>query len=252
MTIANGSVTPESSSAWRSAIKPSNLLIRSRSGASGAASAGSDWAACTASVMVSGLQLLYGIDQLADGLDLGLHVHRDEDVELVLDRGDEIHHRQAVPLEVALEGGRLAQRHALLVEGLDQLGNFVEGLLAVAHLTAFVIGSAAASAGQMRRHFVRPIARNGRDTTPPSRRGLRPSVLAAATKPHRVVCRHRPPSRDDRNRRPGPPSAWPACRAPAGRRAPPATAAGGGGRSAAPICRAHRPPPARSRHGSIR
>src|SRR5206468_2335177 len=33
-------------------------------------------------------QLLDGIDELADGLDFGLHVHGDDDVELVLDRRD--------------------------------------------------------------------------------------------------------------------------------------------------------------------
>ena len=50
------------------------------------------------------------IDQLADGLDLGLHVHRDEDVELVLDVGDEIEHGQAVPFEVLGEARALVDR----------------------------------------------------------------------------------------------------------------------------------------------
>src|SRR3546814_17837530 len=102
MTIANGSVTPESISAWRSAISGSNLLIRSRAGA-------------VVSVIGSALELFDRIDQLADRLDLGLHVHRDQDVEFVLDRGDEIHHRQAVPFAIALNGlrpktGREARR----------------------------------------------------------------------------------------------------------------------------------------------
>eukprot|EP01035_Chromulina_nebulosa_P004223 gene4224-5764_t len=87
MTIANGSVTPESSSAWRSAIRPSNLDIRSRSGAIVAGFSGSASATSPASLIASALQLLHRIDQLADILDLGLHVHRDDDLELVLDRG---------------------------------------------------------------------------------------------------------------------------------------------------------------------
>ena len=57
-----------------------------------------------------GRQPLERVDQLADGLDLGLHVHRDEDVELVLDVGDEIEHGQAVPLEVLGEARRLGDR----------------------------------------------------------------------------------------------------------------------------------------------
>src|SRR4051812_43018844 len=113
ITIANGSVTPVSISAWRSAIKPSNLLIRSRSGAIGCGFSGSASAVFAPSVIASALQLGDGIDELADILDLGLHVHRDDDVEFVLDLGDEIHHRQAVPFEVAGEGGAVADRNAL-------------------------------------------------------------------------------------------------------------------------------------------
>ena len=64
-----------------------------------------------------------GIDQLADGLDLGLLVHADDDVELVLDRGDEIHHRQAVPFEILGEARASADLDALLVERLDQVAD---------------------------------------------------------------------------------------------------------------------------------
>src|SRR4051812_18867795 len=78
-------------------------------------------------------QPLDGVDELANGLDLGLHVHRDEDVELVLDRGDEVHDDEAVPFEVPGEAGTLGQRDALLVEGLDQRGDLVEGLVSVGH-----------------------------------------------------------------------------------------------------------------------
>src|SRR3569623_2011643 len=133
ITIANGSVTPVSISAWRSAISPSNLDIKSVSGATAAGSAGNFSLVRSASVIESRLQLLDGIDQLADGLDLRLHGHRDDDVELVLDRRDEIHHGQTVPFEVVLEGGRIAQRRALLVERLNQAGDFFEDFCAVGH-----------------------------------------------------------------------------------------------------------------------
>src|SRR3546814_20289204 len=102
MTIANGSVTPESISAWRSAISGSNLLIRSRAGA-------------VVSVIGSALELFDRIDQLADRLDLGLHVPRDQDVDFVLARGDELLHRRAVPFEIALNGRRPHPRDPLLV-----------------------------------------------------------------------------------------------------------------------------------------
>src|SRR3546814_10411589 len=65
-------------------------------------------------------QLFHRGDELADGLDLGLLVHADDDVECVFDLGDEIHHRQAVPFEVAGEGGGVGQCGALFVEGFDQ------------------------------------------------------------------------------------------------------------------------------------
>ena len=66
-----------------------------------------------------------GIDQLADGFDLRLHVHRDDDVELVLDVGDEIEHREAVPLEILGEAGCFGDRDALLVVGLDEVEDLV-------------------------------------------------------------------------------------------------------------------------------
>src|SRR5688572_3199717 len=138
MTSPNGSRMPVSSSAWRSAISASNLEKRSRpDGDSGGSSAGfiADW---TASVILAPpsarvLELADGVDELPHRLDLGLHVHGDQYVELVLDRGDEVHHHQAVPLEVAGEGGGVAERDALLVEGLDQLGHPGESLVAVGH-----------------------------------------------------------------------------------------------------------------------
>src|SRR3546814_16215972 len=65
-------------------------------------------------------QLFHRGDELADGLDLGLLVHADDDVECVFDLGDEIHHRQAVPFEVAGDGGGVGQCGALFVEGFDQ------------------------------------------------------------------------------------------------------------------------------------
>src|SRR3546814_19561229 len=52
------------------------------------------------------LQFFHRGDELADILDLGLLVHADDDVERVLDLGDEIHHRQAVPFEIAGKGDR--------------------------------------------------------------------------------------------------------------------------------------------------
>ena len=76
------------------------------------------------------------VDQLADGLDLRLHVHADDDVELVFDVGDKIEHGQAVPFEILGEARRFGHRRALLVEGLDEFGNFGEGLLAVGHGSA--------------------------------------------------------------------------------------------------------------------
>ena len=60
------------------------------------------------------------VDQLADRLDLRLLVHGDEDVEFVFDVGDEIEHRQAVPLQVLGETGRVGDFDPLLVERLDQ------------------------------------------------------------------------------------------------------------------------------------
>ena len=43
------------------------------------------------------------VDQLPNRLDLGLLVYSDEDVELSLDRSDEIEHGQAVPLKILRE-----------------------------------------------------------------------------------------------------------------------------------------------------
>ena len=59
-------------------------------------------------------------DELADRLDFRLLVHGDEDVELILDGGDEIEHGEAVPLQVLGEAGGVADLDPLLVERLDQ------------------------------------------------------------------------------------------------------------------------------------
>jgi hypothetical protein len=71
--------------------------------------------------------------KLADRLDLGLHVHRDQDIELVFDCRHEVHHGKAVPLEIARERRSFRQRHALLVERLDLLCNLGEYVVALAH-----------------------------------------------------------------------------------------------------------------------
>ena len=55
------------------------------------------------------LQLFERVDELADSFDLGLHVHRDEDVELVLDLGDEVEDGEAVPFEVLGEARGLGR-----------------------------------------------------------------------------------------------------------------------------------------------
>ena len=68
---------------------------------------------------------------------------------VILDRGDEIHDGQAVPLQIALEGRRLGHRDPLLVEGFDLGLDGVEDAVALAHA-----GSLAASgrgANRMRR-----------------------------------------------------------------------------------------------------
>src|SRR3546814_274070 len=67
----------------------------------------------------SALQLRHRVHELTDGLNLRLHVHGDDDVEFILDRSDEIHDRQAVPLQIASERGRFGKGDVLLVERLD-------------------------------------------------------------------------------------------------------------------------------------
>src|SRR6059058_2808434 len=112
MTRLKGSVSPVLSKVSRCSISASNFEKRSATLRD---------------------QPLQRVDQLADGLDLGLQVHRDEDVELVFDIGDEIEHGEAVPLEVLGEARRLGDRDALLVEGGDQLDDFGVGCGAVGH-----------------------------------------------------------------------------------------------------------------------
>src|SRR4051794_34569864 len=112
MTRLKGSVSPVSSKVSRWSISASNFEKRSAT---------------------LGDQPLQRVDELADGLDLRLQVHRDEDVELVFDIGHEIEHREAVPLEVLGEARRLGDRSALFVEGRDQLDDFGIGSGAVGH-----------------------------------------------------------------------------------------------------------------------
>src|SRR6185503_5795425 len=112
ITRLNGSVRPVSRSAARCSISGSNLEKRSATGVR---------------------QADQRIDELADRLDLRLHVHGDDDVELVLDVGDEIEHGEAVPLEVLRETRSLGDGDALLVERLDEIEGLVENLLAVGH-----------------------------------------------------------------------------------------------------------------------
>src|SRR3954468_8642486 len=112
MTRLKGSVSPVSSRVSRCSISASNLEKRS-------ATLGSEPLQC--------------VDQLADRLNLGLQVHRDEDVEFVFDVGDEIEDGEAVPLEVLGEARGFGDRNALPIEGRDQLGDFGVGFLAVGH-----------------------------------------------------------------------------------------------------------------------
>src|SRR4030095_10072646 len=80
ITRPNGSVTPVDKSCSRVSISGSNLLKRS--------------------VNSCCLELFDRVDQLLHRFDLGLLVHRDENIELIFNVGDEIEHRQAVPLQI--------------------------------------------------------------------------------------------------------------------------------------------------------
>src|SRR5436190_5437273 len=112
-TSPNGSVTPVESSCSRVWMSGSNLEKRS--------------------VNSFGLELFDRVDELPDRLDLGLLVHRDEDVELVLDVGDEIEHRQAVPFQVLREAGLVRDLDPLFVERFDQGLHPGVGLGSVGH-----------------------------------------------------------------------------------------------------------------------
>src|SRR3546814_19084131 len=87
----------------------------------------------TRCALVTGVQTcaLPIFHELTDGLNLRLHVHGDDDVELILDRSDEIHDRQAVPLQLASERGRLSKGDVLLVERLDMRCDAIEHVLPV-------------------------------------------------------------------------------------------------------------------------
>src|SRR5688572_16445219 len=100
ITRPNGAVTPVASNCSRVSIRGSNLEKRSLKSVR--------------------LELFDRIDQLADRFNLRLLVHCDEDVELVLDVGDEIEHCQAVPFKVLREAGLVADLDPLLVERFDQ------------------------------------------------------------------------------------------------------------------------------------
>src|SRR5688572_24927504 len=118
ITSPNGSVTPVDSSCSRVSISGSNLANRSWALLSDGGSPAA-WRRAVVDMALP-LELANGIDQLADGFDLGLLVHGDDDVELVLDVGDEVEHGQAVPLQVLGEPGLVADLDPLLVERLDQ------------------------------------------------------------------------------------------------------------------------------------
>src|SRR4051812_28770672 len=87
ITRLNGSVMPVDSKVSRCSISGSNLESRS-------------------STLIA-LQRRHCVDQLAYGLDLGLLVHGDQDVEFVFDIGHEIEDGEAIPLEVLSKAGRL-------------------------------------------------------------------------------------------------------------------------------------------------
>src|SRR3546814_6477445 len=74
---------------------------------------------------------LFPYTTLFRSLNLRLHVHGDDDVEFILDRSDEIHDRQAVPLQIASERGRLSKGDVLLVERLDLRCDAIENVLPV-------------------------------------------------------------------------------------------------------------------------
>src|SRR3546814_4238728 len=76
---------------------------------------------------------LFPYTTLFRSLNLRLHVHGDDDVEFILDRSDEIHDRQAVPLQIASERGRLSKGDVLLVERLDLRCDAIENVLPVIH-----------------------------------------------------------------------------------------------------------------------
>src|SRR4030095_13300401 len=80
ITSPNGSVSPVDSNCSRVSISGSNLENRS--------------------VNSGRLEFADRFDQLADRLNLCLLVHGDEDIELILDVGDEVEHGQAVPFEI--------------------------------------------------------------------------------------------------------------------------------------------------------
>src|SRR5690606_32863894 len=92
ITRLNGSSTPLARSVSRVRMISSNLENRSRCSP---VSTGGRSAWLTPSLIRGSLrcQLAHRVDQLAVRLDLGLLVHADDDVELVLDRRDEIHDR---------------------------------------------------------------------------------------------------------------------------------------------------------------
>src|SRR3546814_635532 len=99
----------------------------------------------------SALQLRHRVHELTDGLNLRLHVHGDDDVEFILDRSDEIHDRQAVPLQIASERGRLSKGDVLLVERLDLRCDAIENVLPVIHASNSLC--AGADACQQKRSF---------------------------------------------------------------------------------------------------
>ena len=113
ITRLNGSVTPVASSVSRCSISGSNFEKRSVTVALQLARrASTSWP----TVSISACMFI-----------------ADQDVELVLDRGDEIQHRQAVPLEVLGEARASVTATPFLLKGSISSSDFGGGLLAVGH-----------------------------------------------------------------------------------------------------------------------
>src|SRR4030095_3762364 len=137
MTRPNGSVMPVDSNCSRVWISGSNLENRAISELSD----GGSPAGCRRALVDMGLplELADGVNQLADRLNLRLLVHGDENVELVFNIGDEVEHRQAIPLEVLGETGLVRDLDPFLVERLDEGFHPCVGLGSIGHARVLVL-----------------------------------------------------------------------------------------------------------------